>query len=74
MMKKTTIVALFLFVTALLFQMAPPTATCPYDGEMAGLTKTVGAGSGRVCWYAHDHLDRQTFQTVHHSFYNQCPE
>jgi hypothetical protein len=73
-LKKTAITGFLLLSLAATAQAPPPTATCPYDGEMAFFTEQVGTGSGRICWYAHDHLDRQTLKTIHHSFHNPCPE
>ena len=47
--------------------------TCPYDGESASFTHTVGFGQQRVCWYAHNHIDFQAHTSIKHTFYQACP-
>jgi hypothetical protein len=66
---------LLLSLLAIAQSSMPENATCPYDGDLADLESTVGSGSGRVCWYGHDHMETDpTIRTVHHKFYQACPD
>ena len=65
------VLALILAFSAIAFAQSF-SATCPYDGEFAQLTHTVGFGQQRICWYSHLHME-SNLRTVRHTFYESCP-
>lgn len=70
-MKRTIKSILIVLALATIVFAQAIAATCPYDGDSATLTHTVGFGQQRVCWYAHLHYENGRY--VRHQFYQSCP-